>query len=77
FHFRPLGIRQHKAIHTDFESHPDAFKKHNSQQNLEKDNKSFWASPFFKKVTSFEAFYKKLHQKLFIILACYRYFLLK
>ncbi|MBV1834560.1 hypothetical protein, partial [Novacetimonas pomaceti] len=32
FHFRPLGIRQHKAIHTDFESHPDAFKKHNSQQ---------------------------------------------
>ncbi|WP_165829206.1 hypothetical protein [Novacetimonas pomaceti] len=27
-------------------------------------NKNFWVSPFFKKVTSFEAFYKKLHQKL-------------
>ncbi|MCW4589014.1 hypothetical protein NO263_00115, partial [Gluconacetobacter entanii] len=26
--------------------------------------KSFWVPPFFKKAVSFEAFWKKLHQKL-------------
>ncbi|MHB0823154.1 MULTISPECIES: hypothetical protein [Novacetimonas] len=30
---------------------------------LMKNRKSFWVSPFFKKATSSEAFWKKLHQK--------------
>ncbi|WP_220464881.1 hypothetical protein, partial [Komagataeibacter europaeus] len=32
FHFRPLGICQYEAIHTDFESHLVTLKKYNSQQ---------------------------------------------
>jgi len=33
---------------------------------LIKNKKSFWVPPFFKKVVSFEAFWKNLHQKLFL-----------
>ncbi|MCW4589503.1 hypothetical protein NO263_02760, partial [Gluconacetobacter entanii] len=36
FHFRPLGVCQYEAIHTDFESHLVTLKKYNSQQTLEK-----------------------------------------
>ncbi|WP_220464867.1 hypothetical protein, partial [Komagataeibacter europaeus] len=35
FHFRPLGICQYEAIHTDFESHLVTLKKYNSQQTPE------------------------------------------
>jgi len=30
---------------------------------LIKNKKSFWVLPFFRKAASFEAFWKKLHQK--------------
>ena len=42
------------------------FKGLFENNRLIKSRKSFWVSPFFKKAASFEAFWKKLHQKLLL-----------
>ena len=35
FHLRPLGVRQHKAVHPSREAQPSTDEKHKSQQALE------------------------------------------
>ncbi|MCW4580331.1 hypothetical protein NO221_07975, partial [Gluconacetobacter entanii] len=53
FHFRPLGICQYEAIHTDFGSHLVTLKKYNSQQ----------APKSFERCRLFE---KRRHPKTFV-----------
>uniref|UniRef100_UPI001C710AC7 hypothetical protein n=1 Tax=Komagataeibacter europaeus TaxID=33995 RepID=UPI001C710AC7 len=62
FHFRPLGICQYEAIHTDFESHLVTLKKYNSQQTLVK---VFDCRFFFKKGGVLQKIFKKASSRTF------------